>query len=189
MYNSTCPSECIGHSRYYITNSTCEDAFKLKSFDSTRYISQVEDYTILLEHTIYGARTGIKSHVNDMKGKLTTSDGETPRKLPGDVLLLSTLLNAAQVQLDDPNYYTEFKYPPAPLNETNRNAGMIIVLNIIYANDPNNPKKLTYNYEMSHIRGSQSKVEEVIFTDADIINQFPGSFLVLNRHGCRIVIA
>ncbi|KAF9362609.1 cytochrome c oxidase subunit 1 [Mortierella sp. NVP85] len=165
-------------------------------------VTDVERYTIMLEHSIRGEASGIQLRSGNMvSGVLrhyktgevlrtftdqsryvtpvsnNTSTDKTVR-LAGDVMTVGEFLGASGVNLDEIS-----TAPSASVGETVRSAGVVIIVVIKYAAQGWNPNLISYEYLPKAISDQEYKVIETIRDFRD------GSFVEINRHGIRIVFS
>ncbi|KAF9161034.1 cytochrome c oxidase subunit 1 [Actinomortierella ambigua] len=200
------------------------------------YVADIEDFTLMLEHSIRGQATGIEIRSGNMEygelidsasgltvkrwddqsrtitppGWLSKNDAplmataagsagssvqqqwdpsvspantkppwnSRPHKIAGDVMKVSDLLRAADVQLDAIS-----ESPMAVNNETIRSAGVVVIVVIQYGAAGWNPSKISYRYMPKAIPDQEYKVIETI-------RDFQAGHRVeINRHGIKIVIS
>ncbi|KAG0246719.1 cytochrome c oxidase subunit 1 [Mortierella sp. GBA43] len=160
-------------------------------------VSDIERYTIMLEHSIRGATSGVqlrsgnmvagtlvdsisggvvKTYTNDTR-ITTDSSGKTTR-LAGDVMTVGELVKAAGVDLDQVS-----RAPSASVGESVRSAGVVIIVVIRYAAKGWNPGLISYEYLPKAISDQEYKVIETIRDFRE------GSRVEFNRHGIRVVIS
>ncbi|CAG8528623.1 7268_t:CDS:2 [Paraglomus occultum] len=179
----------------FLTPSSPSDAciFNAKTTPSNviankSYIGDIEDYTLMIEHSIRGKATSIAVRNGLMDGKLMSSDGKTVIKewtnatrmadnpsADGDILKVSELLQAAGADLDAPS-----TAPGAAPGETYRSSGIVIVIVIEYTNVPFKKNELSYKYLPQVIDGNEYKTVESLY-------QSDGSYILKDRHGIRFV--
>eukprot|EP01089_Gocevia_fonbrunei_P012920 TRINITY_DN3179_c0_g1_i1.p1 TRINITY_DN3179_c0_g1~~TRINITY_DN3179_c0_g1_i1.p1 ORF type:complete len:179 (+),score=13.00 TRINITY_DN3179_c0_g1_i1:453-989(+) len=113
----------------------------------SNFISSIENFTILIDHSMYATALGIQKNSISLHGYLLDSDGNRIHDIPvnnsvgvegkTDVLDISLLLRAAGIKsLDD----------PSPSNNTRsmRDGGIVLLMFITYSN--------TYSYNTANIR-------------------------------------
>ncbi|KAI9140005.1 hypothetical protein BKA69DRAFT_1126033 [Paraphysoderma sedebokerense] len=173
-----------------IVSPSADCALKFNKSESVTYhVANIEDYTLMIEHTVKGKNVK-KSVVNsDMKGELVFSSwkpskkfspsysGESPRPadVPGDIISVGDILDAADINLDSIS-----SAPGAGPNESLRSSGIVLIMFIDYSNSESNYTELTYKYLPGSIQKAEGKIVEVIY-DVSL-----GNYVQLNRHGVRI---
>ncbi|RIB27320.1 hypothetical protein C2G38_2029471 [Gigaspora rosea] len=154
------------------------------------YIADIEDYTVMIEHSIRGHATSIAIRNGVMDGELVSFNGTTIRKITnatrmasnpyaaGDIFTVQEILTAAGANLDAPS-----TAPGAnkAAGETFRSSGIVIVIIIEYKNVAFKKDTLSYRYLPQVIDGNEYKVVENIYNTTD------GSFTFIDRHGIRLV--
>ncbi|CAG8596114.1 6772_t:CDS:10 [Ambispora leptoticha] len=154
------------------------------------YIADIENYTIMIEHSIRGHTTdiGIRNGLNgSMDGSLvgtngnvikywnTTSRQQDDPRADGDIMTVQQLLTAAGADLEAVS-----TAPGAKPGETYRSSGIVIVIVIEYTNVPFKEDTITYTYRPQYIKGNEYKSIESIY-------QPNGGYLIKERHGLRLV--
>lgn len=158
-------------------------------------VTDIERFTIMLEHSIRGAATGVQLRSGNMEsGALRDSgSGEVIKiftdesrhvtsaspngttstvRLAGDVMTVGELLRASGVNLDEIS-----TAPSASVGESMRSAGVVIILVIQYTAKGWNPNRISYEYLPKAISDQEYKVIETIRDFRD------GNRVELNRHG------
>ncbi|CAG8664039.1 10351_t:CDS:10 [Gigaspora margarita] len=157
----------------------------------TSYIGGIENYTMMIEHSIRGEATSIAIRNGLMTGTLYYSDGKTvyttktnasrakenPRA-DGDIFTVQDLLTASGANLDAPS-----TAPGAnkAAGETYRSSGIVIAIVINYQNVRLKKDDIVYSYLPRVIDGNEYKVTE------NILNSTDGSITLIDRHGIRFV--
>ncbi|KAL7746398.1 hypothetical protein RI367_008241 [Sorochytrium milnesiophthora] len=180
---------------------------------ATYYAAGIEDYSIMLEHTVKGWKLSTSTRNGELKGELLNSKDVPTRKylpygssssdisaakkdgtsdvvvraidMPGDVMTVSDILAAADVvdQHGRPTLDVDSKSPGAKPGEQIRSSGLQIIVFITYENRLMKPSELKYTYKASRINGSESK----ILQDFNIAGNNGGNILQeWNRHGVQI---
>eukprot|EP00026_Physarum_polycephalum_P006133 Phypoly_transcript_06174.p1 GENE.Phypoly_transcript_06174~~Phypoly_transcript_06174.p1 ORF type:complete len:376 (+),score=27.30 Phypoly_transcript_06174:74-1201(+) len=142
------------------------------------YIADIEEYTIFMEHAIFGHLTDLVVSNADCNGKMLFRNGSKnaiifkPDNRTGDILPISTLLDAANIKSLD---------APSGLGSSYRYDGVLIVVVITYKNYITQPMKLHYTYQFYEI------------PKQDVVNQEPStqvsenSTMQRNWYGVRFV--
>ncbi|CAG8590851.1 10619_t:CDS:2 [Paraglomus brasilianum] len=154
------------------------------------YIGDIEDYTLMIEHSIRGKATTIAVRNGLMDGELMASDGKTVVKswtnatrmdenpyADGDIIKVSDLLTAAGADLDAPSTAPGAN---STNGETYRSSGIVIVIVIEYRNVQFKKDKFAYVYLPRVIDGNEYKAVESLY-------QSDGSYILKERHGIRLV--
>ncbi|KAJ3369595.1 cytochrome c oxidase subunit 1 [Allomyces arbusculus] len=187
------------------TSADCAPLF-LPNATIDYYPLGVENFTIMVEHTVRGFQTAISKRNGDLVGTFYNNgvpwrtylpsdlDNEDmtvaaeqanrtgtqavvrPKNVAGDIFSVGELLEAAGV----PSLDALSQAPGAKPNETLRYGGIVIVVEINYQNKLLNPSKLLYSYRASVITGAESKE---IHLRATPDNTNVRSF---NLHGIRV---
>ncbi|CAG8525665.1 12559_t:CDS:10 [Acaulospora morrowiae] len=154
------------------------------------YIGDIEDYTIMVEHSIRGEATSIAQRNGLMDGALMASDGKTLIKsftnqtrmkvnpnADGDIFTVQEILTAANANLDGPS-----TAPGADKGsrETYRSSGIVIAIVIEYMNVRFRRDDIIYKYLPQAIDGNEYKAAQ------NVLNQ-DGSYTIIDRHGIRLV--
>ncbi|CAG8476625.1 939_t:CDS:10 [Dentiscutata erythropus] len=154
------------------------------------YIGGIENYTMMIEHSIRGKATSIAirnglmdGHLYDSNGKLIKTMTNSTRivenpSADGDIFTVQEFLSAAGADLDAPS-----TAPGAnkAAGETYRSSGIVIAVVIEYLNAKYQEDQLYYNYRPRIIDGNEYKVTE------NLVNGTDGSVTLVDRHGIRFV--
>ncbi|CAG8739135.1 6898_t:CDS:2, partial [Gigaspora margarita] len=154
------------------------------------FIAGIENYNIMVEHSVRGKTTAIALRNGLMDGELVSFNGETIRKMTnatrmvenpnadGDIFSIQEILTAAGVNLNSPS-----TAPGADkvAGETYRSSGIVIIIIIEYQNVPLKTGQLSYKYLPQAIDGSEYKSVEKIYNTTD------NSITLVDRHGIRLV--
>ncbi|KAJ3361091.1 cytochrome c oxidase subunit 1 [Allomyces javanicus] len=173
------PSDCDWQTP---TSADCAPLF-LPNATIDYYPLGIENFTIMVEHTVRGFHTAISKRNGDLVGtfykngvpwrtylpnglddedkaaayeqanRTGTQAVVRPKNVAGDVFSVGELLEAAGV----PSLDALSEAPGAKPNETLRYGGIVIVVEINYQNKLLNPSKLLYSYRASVITGAESK--------------------------------
>ncbi|KAI9138325.1 hypothetical protein BKA69DRAFT_1092241 [Paraphysoderma sedebokerense] len=190
------------------TNASCStqlpesrDCLPRLTTNNTRryYTADVENMTIMIEHSVKGMTTGVARSNKQMKGTLLASNGTTLmewhpatdkdaeakyiRQTPGDVITVQQLIEAAGLANLD-----EFIDPEATNKEAIRYSGMVIVVFIEYDNRLSDPSSLKYKYRINKILGSEAKREEFMYNSTIAGSAATGNAgaLFFKKHGLQI---
>ncbi|CAG8692733.1 15937_t:CDS:2, partial [Acaulospora morrowiae] len=154
------------------------------------FIGDIEDYTVMIEHSIRGQATSIAQRNGLMDGALMSSDGKTMIRsftnktrmqnnpnADGDIFTIQDILTAANANLDGPS-----TAPGADKakGETYRSSGIVISVVIEYMNVRFRKDDITYKYLPQVIDGNEYKAAQ------NILNS-DGSYTIIDRHGIRLV--
>ncbi|KAF0502321.1 P2X purinoceptor 4 [Gigaspora margarita] len=154
------------------------------------YIADIEDYTVMIEHSIRGEATSIAIRNGVMDGELVSYNGTTIRKITnatrmasnpyaaGDIFTVQEILTAAGANLDAPSTANSAN---KTAGETYRSSGIVIAIIIEYKNVALKTNTITYRYLPRAINGNKYKAVENIYNTTD------GSTTLINRNGIRLV--
>ena len=161
-----------------------ENKTPAQTLTNESYIGDIEDYTLMIEHSVRGRATSVAVRNGQMDGKLMSSNGKTVIKEwtktnedPRDIVKVSDLLLAAGTDLEAPS--TD---PGAQNGESYRSSGIVIIVVIEYRNVKLKKDKFSYKYLPRMIEGNEYKVVESLY-------QADGSYILKDRHGIRFVFA
>ncbi|KAI9599289.1 hypothetical protein BDF19DRAFT_428251 [Syncephalis fuscata] len=162
-----------------------------KNATSISYVADVENYTLMIEHSIRGKVTDVSTRSGLLKGTLYKSstigdksnvvrhfyNGTGAPDVDGDVVTFGELMEASRLTLDAPSYA-----PGAnrAAGESQRSSGAVIVVVIDYQNRIGTGNELKYSYWPSVIPGAEYKVLEVIRNPDNTVTE-------INRHGVKVV--
>ncbi|EGC35062.1 hypothetical protein DICPUDRAFT_152641 [Dictyostelium purpureum] len=157
----------------YTTNSSIEF-----------YVANVEDFTILLDHTLSAPTLGIQYNAFQLNGELLGPDGN-PITLPApnvvgiknqpDILTLQGILTAAGIGSLD-------QQALANTSRSIRDDGILLLCFITYSNMYTySTANYHYTYQFKLVQDTKFKVEEPVFLD-NVIHR-----IILDRHGVRII--
>ncbi|KAN0021841.1 hypothetical protein ACTFIU_003986 [Dictyostelium citrinum] len=153
---------------------------------STRnvYVSDIEDFTILIDHTMFAPSSLIQYNSKQLKGYILDNDNneiqinETINTIgiPGkpDVLTIGKLLQLANIDLDG----------PSSVNSTNsiRYDGVVALVFITYSNTFSyNTNNFKYVYSIKKVEDTEYGVPEAVILDN------VSSRMYYNRHGIRLI--
>jgi hypothetical protein len=166
-----------------LRNSTCR--YLPVSNTSHFYIADPENFTILIDHSVYANEVGIQANSQDLPGSMVDLDGHTMHDpFPGDaigisgkldIIHLSFLLQAAGItSLDNASSYNK--------SDSMRFDGVVVLVFITYSNTYTyDTSKVRYQYSARQIIGAEFKTEQPIYTK----NQTNRT--IWDRHGVRLV--
>ncbi|ORX77973.1 hypothetical protein K493DRAFT_412410 [Basidiobolus meristosporus CBS 931.73] len=176
------------------TNAACRYNLQPSTVSPEYYITDLDRYTLMIEHSVRGTATGISIRNGEMSGRLLITKANNPYyqnetelhfspqtrppRVPGDIITVGQLLRASGAVLDAPS---DAPGADQSKGETYRSSGIVLSVVIEYDNDGSTNFK--YSYSANYIKGNEFKVEETIFNPTD------GSITELNRHGIRIVFS
>jgi len=133
------------------------------------YVAEVGEYTIFLEHAIYGQINKIATTNNGLKGEFYKKDQEEPDLTltgprTGDIFSINKILDAAGISSLD---------VPSGVGSTLRYDGVQIIAIVTYSNRDSAPKELKYRYDFDVIPGVDSVAFEpsVSVSDTDMISR------------------
>ncbi|CAG8446430.1 12063_t:CDS:10 [Acaulospora morrowiae] len=154
------------------------------------FIGDIEDYTIMVEHSIRGEATSVAQRNGLMNGALMSSDGKTIVKsftnqtrmktnpnADGDIFTVQEILTAANANLEG---LSTAPGADEAHGETYRSSGIVIAVVIEYMNARFRKNDITYKYLPQVIDGNEYKSMQ------NILNP-DGSYTIIDRHGIRLV--
>ncbi|GAM19547.1 hypothetical protein SAMD00019534_027220 [Acytostelium subglobosum LB1] len=148
------------------------------------YIPDIENFTIMLDHTVSAPNLGIQYNARQLPGRLLNSSGHvwTPPapnvvgvQSQYDIMTVGTCLAAAGIyNLDGPSL--------SNASRSMRDDGVILLVFITYSNTYTyNTNNFRYTYQFKVIKDTKFKAEEPIFT-TDVNNRY-----VFDRHGVKML--
>eukprot|EP01087_Luapelamoeba_hula_P017841 TRINITY_DN5664_c0_g1_i2.p1 TRINITY_DN5664_c0_g1~~TRINITY_DN5664_c0_g1_i2.p1 ORF type:complete len:404 (-),score=39.29 TRINITY_DN5664_c0_g1_i2:122-1333(-) len=151
------------------------------------YIADIENFTILIDHSMYVEKLGIEADSFDISGLLFNNHGNEMhidrnksidvigQKDSYDILTVGLLLEAAGIKsLDDPSFSNK--------SETLREDGLILLLFITYSNTYTyNTNNIRYEYTVKAVSRAKFKAVQPVFTKHYIDR------VIWDRHGIRVV--
>jgi hypothetical protein len=166
--------------------------YKTTAPEGTFFIADPENFTIMIDHSVYAPRVGIQRDGTSLHGELRDHQGNRididcnkSTECVGaagrpDILRLGTLLRAANVlDLDAETDFHSSK--PNSTYESFRFAGLQLMVFVTYSNtETYNLYDVEYFYEVVRINKTEFKTLQAV-TSKNI-----SSRLVYNRHGVRI---
>jgi len=176
---------------YYTTPPGCTSTYGVPSTDvacapstastisSRYYVSGIENYTVYIEHAIFGQTNKIAETNGGLKGELilhnSTKTIKFEDKRPADIFSLQTILDASGLSsLEVPSNVTA--------GQNCRYDGVLILGVIKYSNRQRGSSQLKYSYEFFVLPGS-----DVVAQEPTSINVGTGQTYARNRHGVRIL--
>ncbi|KAK5578955.1 hypothetical protein RB653_008630 [Dictyostelium firmibasis] len=153
---------------------------------STRnvYVSDIEDFTILIDHTMFAPSSLIQYNSKQLKGYILDNDnneiqineGINTIGIPGksDILTIGKLLELSNINLDS----------PSSVNSTNsiRYDGVVALVFITYSNTFSyNTNNFKYVYSIKKVEDTEYGVPEAVILDNT------SSRMYYNRHGIRLI--
>eukprot|EP00010_Vexillifera_abyssalis_P007202 CAMPEP_0201546620 /NCGR_PEP_ID=MMETSP0173_2-20130828/2915_1 /ASSEMBLY_ACC=CAM_ASM_000268 /TAXON_ID=218659 /ORGANISM="Vexillifera sp., Strain DIVA3 564/2" /LENGTH=436 /DNA_ID=CAMNT_0047955339 /DNA_START=60 /DNA_END=1370 /DNA_ORIENTATION=+ len=173
----TLPDDCS------LTVNTCN--YELLH-NNTLFIANIEQFTLLIDHSFYAGEVGIRGNSQDYPGVLLNKDGkqvqddlkppnQVGKKGQPDILTIQTVLSMAGIDsLDNPS--------SADRKRSIRDDGIVILVFITYTNTYTyNTGKVRYEYEFVEVPDTKFKAVQPIFTK-NIQNR-----MLWNRHGIRLI--
>ncbi|RIA99660.1 hypothetical protein C1645_746830 [Glomus cerebriforme] len=150
------------------------------------YIADIENYTVMIEHSIRGKvntislRNGIMDGIlldnkNNVVKTITNATRAENKKVNGDIFTVKEILDAAGADLDGLSFA-----PGSDPGEINRSSGIVIVIAIDYKNVRFTANEIRYKYRPQVIDGAEYKAVESIYNP-------DGSYTIKDRHGIRLV--
>ncbi|EGC28571.1 hypothetical protein DICPUDRAFT_90884 [Dictyostelium purpureum] len=152
--------------------------------ETNMYLADVENFTILIDHTMYAPISGIQYNAEELEGYIQNQYGEDIQINQGittvgikgkpDIITLGQLLEFGGIDLDS----------QSPLNETHsiRYDGCVVFVFITYSN--------TYTYSTNNIKYvySVKKVSDTVYDVPEpVILSSLQSRLIFKRHGIRLI--
>jgi len=201
QYNSACNA-------YFPTKRECRP--KMNNEKKTYYVADIEDMTLMIEHTIRGNLLSITEVNGNLYGELLDKNEKViwrfyPNKYskeinksgnytirdidkPGDIFKIGTLLDAVDLNLSEKINNNEEPY---------RYTGCVIVIIIEYTNKGNT---IEYKYKPTLIENAEMKILELVrdgdYINPDVIKSLSSSkvnlenksngWIEYNRHGIEI---
>lgn len=187
--NSIFVSTRVKDTTFAASSADCTDPYTPMSVEciptqttsTNMYTAGVEDFTLFIEHSIYGRITDTKRTNKDIKGELKfKGDKEKPVLFhdltrAGDIVDIRTLLRAAGVDsLDVQSKVVNGK--------TLRYDGALLMMVITYSNNGLHPSKLEYTYEVQILQGA-----DVVAMEPTQIRSSDKSVHERNRHGINVL--
>jgi len=163
-----------------VTNFACISALTNVSVENRYYLGGIENYTVYIEHAIYGEVTDIVTTNADLKGELEYSDGskreltDADRLDTGDVFDLSEILQAAGIDSLDSD---------STVNAANskRYDGVLVLVIIQYSNRASAPSQFKYTYSFKVLTGV-----DVIVQEPSVV-QPNGQIMARSRYGVHFM--
>ncbi|CAG8536195.1 1082_t:CDS:10, partial [Cetraspora pellucida] len=185
-----------GCDSFNVASPTSQCLVKTKNNPNNRtimpksYIADIENYTVMIEHSVRGSSTSIALRNGVMNGALCSSNGknciavtnasrtEANPRADGDIYSIKDILTAAGANLDA---LSTAPGADKAAGETYRSSGIVIVVIIEYKNVQFKLDQIEYKYLPQVIDGNEYKAVENIHNTTD------GSYTVIERHGIRLV--
>ncbi|RKP11124.1 hypothetical protein THASP1DRAFT_27103 [Thamnocephalis sphaerospora] len=182
------------------TNPDCVYTEGTRNASRNMYVADIENYTLMIEHSIRGKVTSISMRSGLLKGALVAQGAKAkdpasirryenatmskdvpasaarPENVDGDVMRVGELLDAVSLNLDTPSFAPGANRANG---ESQRSAGAVIVVIIDYLNRMSRSDELKYYYRPSIIDGAEYKIMETRRNPDGTITEF-------NRHGVKI---
>jgi len=195
VFDETMPAGCN------ITSGGSHCQWKKVGSPDTLFITQIENYTLFIDHTMYAAQSGYIRNSKYMDGRMLNARGEhvdpcddyAKGKCPkyvimgkmdkADIIPLGTLLRAADTSLDSRAHPAMAQ--GAAKWESHRYAGVVLVMRIFYDNVYTfNTHNIRYTYTVHQVPRTEFKVEEPMYSvdKNGVVHR-----TVVDRHGIRIV--
>lgn len=158
--------------------------------DEVFYVADPEDFTVMIDHSVFAPLVGIQADATHLAGRLLNSTGgrvevAAPEYVgfagKPDILRVSTLLRAAGVDdLDAPSDFRSLK--PNASEESFRYAGLQLLVFVTYSNtDSFNLSDISYSYDVVRINRTEFKALQ------NVVTKNISSRLVYDRHGIRMI--
>lgn len=171
---------------YYNISANCTDPESAVNIEcappetpsrtSRFFIAGIEQYTLYMEHAIFGRQNEILVANFDCDGKFLLRNG-SKNDIPfnyartGDILPMQTIINGAGIAgLDE----------PSGLGSSYRYDGLLLVAVITYTNYVTEPKKFKYTYQLY----SMPKQDVISMQPSQDV---PGGTMQRNWYGVRII--
>ncbi|CAG8521065.1 uncharacterized protein OCT59_017800 [Rhizophagus irregularis] len=164
-----------------------------ESVMNSSFIADIENYTVMIEHSIASIDGKILLKNRLMDGQFLSADDTTVIKswwansneADGDILTMKEILDAAGADL---SACSSAPGANKDVNESNRSSGIIIVI-VIHYEYYQNPRPISlfvnnvynYKYKPRIIDDAEYKIIEATSNIDD------GSYIIKNRHGIRLV--
>eukprot|EP01110_Echinostelium_bisporum_P009751 TRINITY_DN34006_c0_g1_i1.p1 TRINITY_DN34006_c0_g1~~TRINITY_DN34006_c0_g1_i1.p1 ORF type:complete len:371 (-),score=117.97 TRINITY_DN34006_c0_g1_i1:14-1126(-) len=169
---------------FYLSNPSCPDPpttldcapSTTPNRSSMYYVAGIEDFTIFIEHSVFGEQIDIATTngAGGLKGTIKFANDTSSvfeGKRDGDILYLPDLLEAANIDTLD----TE-----SGIGKSLRYDGLLVLGVIKYSNRQSHPKELKYTYDFKALKGSD------VVAMAPSVRTSDG-FMQRTVHGIRIL--
>ncbi|ORZ31031.1 hypothetical protein BCR44DRAFT_1443346 [Catenaria anguillulae PL171] len=194
-------------------DTRCQPQFP-KAQEVDYYAADVENFTIMVEHTVRGFATSISLRNGDLEGTLLDTDNRVMRVYTptGTSTAVASEIVDRHVGMDQKQLVRRpekvpgdvfsvadllraanvssldlpSSSPSAEVGESMRHAGIVLIVMIDYANVPTRPKELRYTYRVSMIPGAEAKTLENRFIPVGTSGSSTVAMQQWNRHGIRI---
>jgi len=159
----------------------------------TVYIADIENFTILFDHSMYVSSLNVQVTSTEIKGTLSGINGEGIQLASNehfgeigqfDILRLGTILAASGIDsLDGPGENRQYY--------TKRYEGLILLLFIEYSNMFSyNLNNIQYFARAAFVKNAYYKIEQPVFPNGTefLFTGRGGARIIWNRHGVRVIV-
>ncbi|ORZ28576.1 hypothetical protein BCR44DRAFT_1455236 [Catenaria anguillulae PL171] len=199
---------CLYYDAFQVTPASTDNAD-----GKTYYIADIENYTLMFEHTVRGQSDALASRSGDMVGVFKDPKGKPMRVFTPSWMPNSTVADVTKADLGgDSNRMTKrapqvpgdvlpvkellaaanissldliSESPSARPDEPIRESGLVLLVTIQYGNRAENSSALGYTYSATYIKGTEAKVLDSVYVGP---SGGPTGVQARNRRGIRIAV-
>lgn len=153
---------------------------------NTSTIAAIENFTLLIDHSVYTSQLGIQANSEELPGCLLGPNGKEMvdpfkedsigRAGAQDIIHLSVLLEAAGINSLD-------TVSPSNSSRSKRYDGVVLLVFITYSNTYTyDTRKLRYQYTVKMVEDTKYKVVQPVYTKQIDVRA------IWNRHGIRLLV-